>query len=169
MEDQKLTDHFTLYHFTHTDHDQYQAINRQVDSAQIAKLVQVGTLWETAWSILEVPAIITSGYRCPSLNQAVGSSVRSQHLLCEAADGIFKGMEVAEAFKRLRTAAKEGKLRFGQMIYEKAARGYSGGVVEWIHLSLGAPWRQYERSGQILTMVDGAYQLLETVAQPKGV
>lgn len=33
-----------------------------------------------------LPLLISSGYRCPELNKAVGGSARSQHLLGEAAD-----------------------------------------------------------------------------------
>ena len=163
IEDRQLSPHFTLYALTQTEHADLLEMNRKVDELQIAKLIQVANLWETAWGLLEIPWVISSGYRCPKLNQTVGSSLRSQHLLCEAGDAIPRGMEVAEAFKRLRQAAKDGEIKFGQMIYEKAARGYSGGVVEWVHLSLGYPYRAPEKCGQILTMVDGGYTLIDTI------
>lgn len=163
IEDRPLTDNFSLYQLTHTDHAMYQAMNREIDDLQIAKLQEVARLLENAWMLLDVPLIASSGYRCPALNQAVGSTLRSQHLLCEAADVVPKGATVEDCFRKLRQAAKEGKLLFGQMIYEKSSRGYAGGVVEWIHLSLGAPYRPVERCGQILTMNQGAYNLVETV------
>jgi len=166
IEDRKLSEHFSLYELTHTDHAEFLAMNRQVTEDQIAKLIQVANLYEVVRLITDCPWIIPSAYRCPALNAAIGSTPRSQHLLCEAGDGVPKGgLSVPDAFKRLRAAAKDGKIKFGQMIYEKANRNYSGGVVEWIHLSLGFPYRQIDRCGQILTMVDGSYQLLETVPQ----
>ena len=35
---------------------------------------------------LQTPIIITSGYRCPELNKAVGGNPESQHMIGEAAD-----------------------------------------------------------------------------------
>ena len=55
-------------------------------------------------------------------------------------------------------AAKAGQLRFGQLIQESAKR-YNG-VSLWIHISLGAPWRAAERSGQCLTMSGGVYTMV---------
>jgi zinc D-Ala-D-Ala carboxypeptidase len=165
VDDQKLTEHFTLYDLTATSHFQYQEMNRQINDFQIGKLRSVAELAEALWVFLDAPLVASSGYRCPALNQAVGSSPRSQHLLCEAIDMIPKGMAVEDAFKKLRQAAKEKKFFFGQLIYEKAARSYAGGVVEWIHVSLGPPYRDPTRCGEILTMNDGSYVLLETVSR----
>lgn len=165
VDDQKLTEHFSLYDLTQTTHFQFQEMNRQITDDQIVKLKNVAELAELLWLILGVPLIASSGYRCPALNQFVGSTPRSQHLLCEALDSVPKGMSVEDAFKKLRQAAKEGKFSFGQLIYEKAARGYTGGVVEWIHISLGKPYRDVSRCGEILTMNDGNYQMIDTVAQ----
>lgn len=161
--DQSLTDHFTLYQLTHTDHAMYLDMNRQIDDLQICKLQEVARLLENAWLLIEFPLMISSGYRCPALNQAVGSTLRSQHLLCEAADVVPKGVSVEDAFKRLRQCARDGKIKFGQMIFEKSSRGYSGGITEWLHISLSTPYRSAERCGQILTMNQGNYNLLETI------
>ncbi len=163
IEDRPLTDHFSLYDLTRTDHAQFLEMNRQVTEDQIAKLIQVAYLGETIWNILESPVTCSSGYRCPALNAAVGSTIRSQHLLCEAGDWVPKGMAVDDAFRKLRQAAKDGKIKFGQLIFEKQDRGYANGVVEWIHASLSTPYRPPERCGQILTMNQGQYVLLETI------
>lgn len=161
--DEQLSEHFSLYDMTTTTHADLLEMNRNVDEYQIQKLRLVADLWEQARAIIDAPIIISSGYRCPALNQRVGSTLRSQHLLCEAADGVPRGIAVDEAFRKLRAAAKDGTIEFGQLIFEKANRQYAGEVVEWIHLSLGFPYRPEHKCGQILTMNDGAYILLETV------
>lgn len=163
VDDQQLSEHFTLYDLTATSHFQYQEMNRQIDDLQIGKLRNVAELLEVIWGILGVPLFASSGYRCPALNQAVGSTARSQHLLCEAADSVPRGMPVDDAFKRLRSAAKDKKFFFGQLGFEKGERGYSGNVVEWIHISLGNPYRSKERCGEIFTMNDGAFTLIERI------
>lgn len=161
--DQQLSKNFSLYDLTATSHAEFKEMNREINPLQIAKLKQVAELWELVWELTGIPWVISSGYRCPALNQAVGSTIRSQHLLCEAADAVPKGIAVDEAFRKMRQLAKDGKFRFGQLIFEKATRGYSNSVVEWVHLSLGSPHRAPEHCGQILTMNEGQYQLLETI------
>lgn len=162
IEDRQLTEHFSLYALTKTNNLALQEINRQLTEEQITKLTEVAKLWEQIRTILGCAIVINSGFRSPMLNKAtVGSSLTSQHPKCEAADGTPEGMTVQEAFVKLRAAAKLKQFIFGQLIYEKANRDY--GTVEWIHCSLGSPYREYARCGEILTMQGGNYQLIETV------
>jgi hypothetical protein len=60
------------------------------------------------------PIIISSGYRSPEVNKAVGGSVTSQHCAGEAADIICPGVEVSDLVKAIRDA----KLPFDQLIHE---------------------------------------------------
>ena len=162
VDDQKLSDNFSLYELTQTSHLEFQEMNRKIDDLQIGKLRNLALLLENVRIFLGVPLVVSSGYRCPALNSAVGSGMTSQHLLCEAADVVPKGMAVDEAFKKLRQCVKDRKLEIGQLIFEKANRGYA---TEWCHISLGAPYRVPEKCGQVLTMIDGNYTLLEQVTQ----
>lgn len=159
MEDRKLTGNFSLNELTYTSHANLQEKNRQVDESQIGKLIHLANLLEIVRLKLEVPLRVQSGYRCEELNKAVGSSDRSQHLLCEAADFIPIGLEVGTAFRALWKSVKDGSLDVGQLIFETADRAY--GQTSWIHVSLGAPWRAPERCNQVLRMQDNKYSLFD--------
>lgn len=158
IEDRQLTDHFTLYELTKTNLSQFQESNRDLNDFQITKLTALAKLLEHVRLILGTPLIITSGYRYPDLNKAVGSTDRSQHLLCEAADFIPGQQELGTAFRSLWRDVKDRDMNVGQLIHETASRpdGYSS----WIHISLGTPWREAERCKQILRYENGIYTRL---------
>lgn len=75
------------------------------------------------------PIVVTSGYRCPELNKAVGGAKTSQHMLGEAADLKVGGKtENKKLFRVIEAMVKSGKLNVGQLIDEYGA--------SWIHVSL---------------------------------
>jgi hypothetical protein len=160
IEDRHLSTHFTLYDLTKTTHLELQDQNRILTDGQVLKLTHLALLLEEARKILDVPLVISSAYRCPELNKRVGSTPRSQHLLCEAADFYPKDMGRDVAFRKLIQAGRLGQISFGQLIWEKDQRE---GLKEWIHLSLGTPYREKARCGQALTMIDSKYNLIERV------
>lgn len=83
--------------------------------------------------------IVNSGYRCPTLNKAVGGSKTSVHMSGWAADIRPKNGKMKE-FKKF--VVEFIKTRFwDQCILEKS------GDVEWIHLSL------YNNSGKQRKMI----------------
>ncbi len=71
------------------------------------------------------PITVTSGYRCPELNKAVGGSAASHHLRGMAAD-ITTGNNLDN--RRLFQLVLDLRLPFTQLIDE---RGFS-----WLHISL---------------------------------
>ena len=50
---------------------------------------------------LSQPIIITSGCRCPSHNEAIGGSKKSQHTLGRAVDFIVKGYDAEQVYNHL--------------------------------------------------------------------
>lgn len=74
------------------------------------------------------PIIVTSGYRCPELNKAVGGATGSQHMLGQAAD-IRSKEDTPEENKKLFDLIVKLKLPFDQLINE-----YN---YDWVHVSFG--------------------------------
>lgn len=76
-----------------------------------------------AWG---APIIVTSGYRCPKLNRAVGGAARSQHCKGEAAD-IRTVSDTRKDNKRLFDLIVSLNLPYDQLIDE-----YN---YNWVHVS----------------------------------
>lgn len=80
------------------------------------------------------PIIVTSGYRSPALNKALGGARNSQHLYGEAAD-IQSATRSPEDNQKLFALAsalvRDGTIEVGQLIDEYA--------YQWIHISLPTP------------------------------
>jgi len=68
-----------------------------------------------------MPIIVSSGYRSPALNKAVGGSANSQHITGQAADIIVPGLTVEELFQFILT-----NMSFDQCIQE---------FDSWVHVS----------------------------------
>lgn len=73
------------------------------------------------------PIMVSSGYRCPRLNKAVGGSATSQHVKGEAADiYVTRPKEMAELFALIYYT-----LPFDQLIWERG----TDDAPAWIHVS----------------------------------
>ncbi len=166
MTDRKLSPHFSLFQLTQTSHADLQEDNRNVTNEEELKLCEVANLLEAARSILGCDLDVHSGRRFLKLNQRVGGTIRSQHLRCEAVDFSPEGPDTEESIKaavnKIVAAARSGRIHFGQLICESDARGREGRVY-WIHISLGAPWRDKSRCGEVLGIVDGKTTLIDKV------
>lgn len=167
MIDRDLSPHFSLFDLTRTDHVDLQEENRHITDDEEAKLIEVANLLETCQSIIGCDIEVHSARRFLLLNKRVGGSDRSQHMKCEAADFSPAGPDteesVTDAWQKIATAARAGKIKFGQLIVESAA-GRDGGRKVWVHISLGAPWRDPARCGEVLTMKDGRYTMISRIA-----
>lgn len=74
------------------------------------------------------PIHVSSGYRCPKLNTAVGGVNGSAHQRGDAADLQTADMTEFKAF--IRSWLIRNKIRFDQCLLE------TSGKVEWVHISL---------------------------------
>ena len=117
----KLTEHFSLDELTRTDH---RTLDNAPDAAAIANLQRLAEFLERVKAILGGRAVmITSGYRSKAVNDAVGSSDKSQHRLGCAADLRVPGMTPKEVVQ----AIVDSDLPFDQCIKE---------FDRWTHVSI---------------------------------
>lgn len=72
------------------------------------------------------PIIVTSGYRCKALNEAIGGASTSQHCFGQAAD-IRSVSDTKEENKRLFDLIQKLELPFDQLINEHD--------YDWVHVS----------------------------------
>lgn len=86
-----LSPHFTLGELLHSDtaerRPEWQIAQNNPDATVLSNLAYlVATALEPIRTTFGYPIHITSGYRCQAVNEAVGSTSTSQHLLGQAAD-----------------------------------------------------------------------------------
>lgn len=134
----KLSPHFTFEELTKTSITPYKLLNSLLAKDYVYNLVLLANyLLEPVRIILDTPLIITSGYRCASLNKQIGGSTTSQHLNATAADFKIdnKVLSLEDAFSKLK---QNHILHYGQLILERG----------WIHISLGMPFRPLNKCGE---------------------
>lgn len=124
----KLTPHFTIEELSVTSNRKYKTINLESAKEQMGKMYMLAGFAERVREIVGKPMIISSAYRCPELNAAVGGAISSQHKYAEAIDFVCKGIE--PELLACKIAASD--LKFNQLIVE-----YSGNK-SWVHVSIGS-------------------------------
>lgn len=111
----QLSKHFVLSEFTASPTAAARGIKNEPSGAHLANLRRVALGLEWARSILgDRPIRLTSGYRSPALNTAVGGSKTSDHANGLAADITVPGLTALEVAKTL----ADSPMQFDQLIYE---------------------------------------------------
>ena len=129
-----LTKHFTLEEFSFSSTAKSRGINNTVPLQFIPSLRNLcEKVLEPLREQVKEPVIISSGYRCPALNRAVGGSNTSQHMKGEACD-IY--MEDKEKLRKWFAILMDGD--FDQLIFERNRK--TGRC--WIHVSCKADSEQ---------------------------
>lgn len=125
----QLTEHFKLSEFENSSTARARGINNKVPEHIIPSLRTLCTeVLEPLRAIVKEPIIISSGYRCPQLNAAVGGSKTSQHMKGEACDIYLSDQKkLREWFTWLMD-----NTNFDQLILERASKTSSH---YWIHVS----------------------------------
>lgn len=124
-----MADHFTLGELLHTNSGKENSTrdNEEVLRSLFSLMDECLDPIRKAWG---KPITVSSGYRSPAVNKAVGGKATSQHLKGEAAD-ITTG--TIEGNKELFNLIVGGEYTFDQLIDES---GY-----QWLHIS-------YRRDGK---------------------
>ena len=124
--DGKLSEHFALSEFERSDKARALKIDNRVPVRYVSSLETLcREVLEPLRQHVGKPIRISSGYRCPALNKAVGGVAKSQHLTGEAADIHLDSIEEGrEWFKWLMD-----NTNVDQLIWERS------GSTRWIHVS----------------------------------
>ena len=122
-----LTKHFTLEEFSHSSTAKARGIDNTVPKQLVPALRNLcERVLEPLRERVKEPVIISSGYRCPALNKAVGGKNTSQHMKGEACD-IY--MEDKTKLRKWFAILLDGD--FDQLIFERNRRTDRC----WIHVS----------------------------------
>jgi hypothetical protein len=142
-----LTEHFSFEELTRTGQAALQDANRREARDYTDKLKLVAEMLEVIRAKFGAVRV-NSGFRGPAVNRAVGGSSSSQHSKGEAADIVCPAVTVDELHRWI---VCESGIAFGQCILEKP------GGSAWVHISLGAPYRDPKKCGESLAFDGKTY------------
>ena len=145
MEDFSLTPHFKMSELAGTSNEKYKKLNILKAQDQMGKMYMLAGFAERVREIIGKPMIITSGYRCPELNKAIGGALTSQHIFCEAIDFVVKGMSTQDIFNKIVTS----DLKYNQIIIERNSKGS-----QWVHVSIGSYKQKLQFDGKQYIRLD---------------
>lgn len=169
----KLTPNVTLYGATQTSRRGFQEMNREAGARRLGKLVLLYTIRDQIAKAIGLKLLSHSGFRCDELNKEIGGSKTSQHVKAEADDfspivpgenGFRDRETVYAAFRDAVSCLRANKIMFGQIIFEE--KDTRSGKVYWIHFSLGVPFRDLDKCGQVMSYKDGKYLFIERISFP---
>lgn len=134
-----LTPHFTLGEFQQSATASRLGIDNTIPEALVPNITNLcEQVLEPLRTHFGSPVIVSSGYRCPELNTAVGGVSNSQHLCGEAADiqppssspqGVLYTPEARRYILRLWAEWIMDNCQFDQLIIERSSKAM------WLHVS----------------------------------
>ena len=123
------SEHFSLWELCKSGEAEKRGFDNTPTGEAARNLCDLITeVLEPARRSLGAPIIVTSGYRCPALNKAVGGVSNSQHLTGQAADLVCTRYEDK---RRLFEILKE--MDIDQLLWERNSKG-----TKWVHVSFVA-------------------------------
>jgi zinc D-Ala-D-Ala carboxypeptidase len=138
----KLSKHFSLEEMTKSQ----TAVRKGIDNTPPPEVIE--NLKELCENVLEKirihfgkPVLVSSGYRGPKLNRAIGGAKKSQHLTGQAADIEIPGVDNSVLFCWIRD-----NIVFDQLILEFHKKGVPDSG--WVHVS----WNSKGNRKQAITI-----------------
>ena len=127
----QLSPHFTLAELTVSQSAARLGIDNNPPPSVIKALERTALGLEGVRMLLGAPVLVSSGYRSPALNKAIGGAKNSQHMTGQAVDFICPGFGSPRQI--VKTLVNSG-MQFDQCILE---------FDRWVHLSFSdKPRRQ---------------------------
>lgn len=118
----QLTEHFSLEELTGSQ----VATRRRIDNTPAPRVIEnlrrVAEVLEQVRALAKRPIIVSSGYRSPALNVAVGGARKSAHVNGLAADINAVGLSARDLAKLIAASS----IQFDQLIHEGT----------WVHIGL---------------------------------
>lgn len=128
----QLSNHFSLDELVRSDTAKSRGIDNTPGPDHLRNLGTLVLRLEEVRALLGKPMLISSGYRSPALNAAVGGSGTSDHAQGLAAD--FVSPQYGAVMDICRAIEASG-IKFDQLIFEQ-------GATEWVHFGLGPRMRR---------------------------
>lgn len=124
----KLSEHFSLDEMTLSETAARKGLDNTPDKETIENLRKLAALLEQVRALVGKPIMVSSGYRSPEVNKAVGGSKTSAHVKGLAADINVPSVKPAA----LAAIIKTSDIKFDQLILE---------FDRWVHIGLrdGSP------------------------------
>lgn len=145
----KLTPHFTLDELTASSTAQRLKLDNTPGSDALRHLQGTAEMLERIRATLNAPVVITSAYRGPAVNRAVGGVSSSDHMTGQAADIVSPSF--GSPYKVAKTLAPLVQtLGIGQLILE----GIKG--KQWVHVSTRIPEKP---SNRVITITDAGARM----------
>ena len=121
----KLTSHFTLEEMIVSETAERLGIDNSPSTEVLSNLRGLTNFLEVVREKIKKPIFVSSGYRCPELNRAIGGSRSSQHMKGLAADIVSRSYgtpaELAEVIVALDLEFDQVILEFGRWVHVSVA------------------------------------------------
>lgn len=131
----KLTNNFALREVEYSHMAVFLGINNSATQDVISNARKFAQLvLQPVREKIGMPFDVSSWYRSPALNKAVGGSVTSSHLTGMAVDFTIRGMTAQETFDAVLVALKDMRIQFDQLLLEHNTKTGA----RWVHLG----WRK---------------------------
>jgi zinc D-Ala-D-Ala carboxypeptidase len=148
-----LSEHFTLEELIISQTAARQGIDNTPSADIVRNLRKLAGMLEEVRSLLSgVPILVSSGYRCPELNKAVGGAKNSAHM-----DGLAADI-TAPAFGTVMQVAR--KIAASDLAYDQVIHEYGA----WVHIGIAKDG--VEPRGQKLSIFKGTNYLNGIVGKP---